>query len=261
LLDDPLLADDALVGLVPEVERAGRLVDGLRVRAAHLVDARTSGLGSADTDGSLAHRYGHRSANAFLKHLTRASGRTIAARIHLGAATATRSLPFGAEAPAVEPSLASGTGADSSDTDRASSVTTDASPSLPARFPAVATALAAGELALDAAHTITRELSKVSERAEPEHVQLAEATLVAHATGTPPPESFPAEPPGTPGLPPPAGGTTAGEPTSETASEALSLFPVHADTIRTLTHGWATVLDQDSTRPVEGDLDKRYLWL
>src|SRR5699024_5206663 len=62
---------------------------------------------------------------------------------------------------------------------------------LTARFPAVATALAAGELALDAAHTITRELSKITDRAEPEHVQLAEATLVAQATGAPLPTQEP----------------------------------------------------------------------
>src|SRR5699024_9086812 len=36
---------------------------------------------------------------------------------------------------------------------------------------------------------------------------------------------------------------------------------VHADTIHTLTHGWATVLDRDETRPTEGDVDQRYLWL
>src|SRR5699024_3772051 len=124
---------------------------------------------------------------------------TIAARIHLGAAVAVRPDTAGLASIAGE----GGTAEHASPTDSPAPAGDTALPSLPARFPAVATALAAGELALDAAHTITRELSKVRDRAEPEHVQHAEATLVAHATGTPLPARLPAEPLGTPGLPPP----------------------------------------------------------
>ncbi|WP_188756981.1 DUF222 domain-containing protein, partial [Microbacterium album] len=142
------LSDPDLVAAVTAVEALGRVVDAARVRLAGEVETRSA----RDADDRLSARFGCRTATELLERTTRASSRSISARIRLDKHTRPRVSLTGEE--------------------------------LPARFPHVGEALRDGALGLDAAHEITTALGKVEDRADPVQWDAAEATTVAYATGT-----------------------------------------------------------------------------
>jgi hypothetical protein len=142
------LPDDELLAVTTAAEQAGRLVDAVRVLCAGEIAERSrTELGK----GGLAARKGCRNPAELVERLTYVAAETARKRIRLGRATRARL------------SLAG---------DR-----------LPAEFPAVAGALAAGRLGVDGAHTIITGLTRVLVSAGREDVLAAEAGLVGAATG------------------------------------------------------------------------------
>jgi hypothetical protein len=143
----PGVNDERLVAVTASVERLGRRVDALRTHCAAQVDARSpKGLGAE----RLSARRGCRTPVELLARLTGVSEATAARRISLGKV------------------LVAGT-----------------SPTLgvlPSRFPAVAAAVAAGELGEDSARAIVSVLGPIQHRADPEDWVEAERCLVETAT-------------------------------------------------------------------------------
>src|SRR5215217_1291693 len=127
------LTDENLLGTIRDVETLGRLIDALRVAAAGELAARSrTEIGAA----GLAARKGCRNANELLQRLTSVSGVTGAARLSLAALT--------------RPDVTiSGT-------------------AIPAAFERVRAALDAGNLGIDAAIALTKNLAPLGERVHPE---------------------------------------------------------------------------------------------
>jgi hypothetical protein len=175
--------DEPLLQVAVAVERLGRRVDALRVAtAAEIADRSRAELGA----GGMAARKGCRSAVELLERLTRASVESVQKRMKVGIATRAR-LSIAGER-------------------------------MPAPFPHLAEALAAGEVGLDSSHAIVRALSQVSPgSAGAAAIGAAESELVAAATGTGP-----------------------DTPVACTAGETR----IQADT-------WRLLLDQDGTEPAE----------
>ncbi len=149
--------DDSLLALTRQVEALGRSVDALRIAAAGEIAARSR---TEDGPAGLAARKGCRSANELLQRLTQISGATGAARLGLAALTRRGTALAGTP--------------------------------LPATFDHVRAALEAGELGLDAAVALTKNLAPLQDRVHPEALDAAEKELVAAATGTSPDSSVPA---------------------------------------------------------------------
>ncbi|RFA09882.1 hypothetical protein B7R54_12220 [Subtercola boreus] len=144
------LADDALVAATVQVESLGRIIDGLRVRVAGEVAARSAAEFGAE---GLARSHNVRSVPKFLAAITGARDETIKARMKLASQVHTSMSLVGL-------------------------------PNLP-RFPQVAEALARGDLGVDAATAITRRLSEAAAKIGfTEEVSEAEGSLVALAQQT-----------------------------------------------------------------------------
>jgi hypothetical protein len=144
------LGDDELCGIAVRIEGLGRLVDSLRVTVAAEVGERSRvELGSE----SLVQRHGHVKGVHLLEYLTRISGAEAARRIRLGTALRTG--------------------------------TTLTGESLPGAFPAVADALVAGEIGVDAALGIVRCLDDARRTANDDDLATAESVLVEKATREP----------------------------------------------------------------------------
>jgi hypothetical protein len=143
----PGVNDERLVAVTSSVERLGRRVDALRMHCAAQVDARSpKGLGAE----RLCARMGCRTPGELLARLTGVSEATAARRVSLGKV------------------LVAGT-----------------SPTVgvvPSRFPAVAAAVAAGQLGEDSARAIVSVLGPIRHRADPEDWAEAERCLVETAT-------------------------------------------------------------------------------
>ena len=135
--------DDQLCAFTVELERAGRLLDALRTRAAAEITARSV----TKTDG-LSDAYGFRTGAQFLEFLTRVSAAEASRRVRVGRATATETTLVGEV--------------------------------LPPRHPRVAEALDAGEIGVEAANVIIRCLDQASQ-ATPEEIDIAETELVTAA--------------------------------------------------------------------------------
>src|SRR5690554_6819733 len=176
------LADDTLLATTGTLERLGRAVDARRVEAAGELQHRSrSSLGTTVR----AVRKGCRDAFELLRRVTLASTATVRRRLKLGGETRRQGSLTGAR--------------------------------FPSRSPAVADALTAGALGVDAATAIITELAPTMTRAEPADVRRAETELVAAATGT--------------------------SPDSPT--------PCTAEEIRAQACVWRIFLDQDGTAPTE----------
>ena len=151
--------DDALLLGTGWLERLGRVVDARRVEAAGEVQHRSRPtLGAA----ALAVRKGCRDATELLRRVTGSSTFTVRRRLKLGAETRTQEALSG--------------------------------DLFPPRFPHLADALQSGAIGVDAAAVIVTELSPTLIRADVAAVQVAEAELVAAATGTAPECPVPATP-------------------------------------------------------------------
>jgi hypothetical protein len=146
-----VLSDGDLVDLVVVAEAAGRVIDSIRCSTAAEVDVRSD---YALAEAGLSYRLGHRRAAPLLQQLTRASGTEIARRLALGAATRSHVDVIGGV--------------------------------YPPKRPAIAEALARGEIGTDAALAIHRALAQ-AERARPleEEVRVAERELVESAASNP----------------------------------------------------------------------------
>ena len=176
------LGDDGLLQVTAAIEAAGRRVDALRVAAAaEIADRSRFELGS----GRLSARKGCRTPAELVQRLTLVAAPTATRRIRLGAQLRTDYSLLGQ--------------------------------ALPPKFPATAAGLAGGQLGLDAADAILGSLSPTLPRANPGEVRVAEAELVAAATG---------QSPDTP-------------------------VPATADEIRLQASVWRPVLDPDGSRPDE----------
>lgn len=138
--------DAELCARVEQIERLGRRVDTLRVRAAgDLAERSHRDLGKE----SLARRHGLPSAGMLLEKLARISGADAARRIRLAHDTAPRVSLIGEQ--------------------------------LPATFDVVAGALHSGDLGIDSALTIVRNLTAASRRASNEQLDAGERWLVDEA--------------------------------------------------------------------------------
>lgn len=140
--------DDGLLMVTAAIEEAGRRVDALRVAAAaEIADRSRFELGT----GRLSSTKGCRTPSELVQRLTLVSAPTATRRIRIGSQVRTEYSIGGVP--------------------------------LPPRFPATAAGLAAGALGLDAAEAILGSLSPTLHRASLGDVQVAEAELVAAATG------------------------------------------------------------------------------
>lgn len=176
------LTDDALLETTGALERLGRWLGAAQVAIAAEVDDRSRRELGAE---GLAARWGSRNSAELLERITRASSESVSKRLKVGRATRTRVSLVGEQ--------------------------------LPASFPNVAEALAAGDLGFDSAHTIIRGLSSVAAIVDVCSIQAAEYELVAAATGTSP----------------------------------ESPMPCAADETRVQTDAWKVLLDQDGRIPIE----------
>ncbi|HET8928620.1 MAG TPA: DUF222 domain-containing protein [Microbacterium sp.] len=145
------VTDVELRELTQKVESLGRQVDALRVACAGEIDDRSRPERGSER---MSAQHGCANSTELLVRLTRVSARTATSRIRLGKSCRS-SVSLTGEA-------------------------------LPARFPAVQTALTTGQLGLDAAAEITRGLTQSADRADPALLAAAEAELVQSATGTAP---------------------------------------------------------------------------
>jgi hypothetical protein len=141
-----VLCDDELCGFAAQIEGLGRLVDSLRLTVAAEVGERSRvELGA----GSLAQRHGHMKGVHLLEYLTRISNAEASRRIRLGAALRTD--------------------------------TTLAGERLSSAFSAVADAMIAGEIGVDAALSIVRCLGDARRTANDDDLVAAELVLVEKA--------------------------------------------------------------------------------
>ena len=172
--------DDDLLAELAALEAVGRLVDAQRAAyAGEIAERSRVELG----EQRLSARRGCRSAVELVERVTQVSGTEARRRVALGAATRVR---VGLLGEPLEP-----------------------------RFPVVASSLAAGELGVDAAAAIIRELERPRLVADPAAVVAAEHALVAEATGV-----------------------------GERARVRCT-----ADEVRVQAQAWATYLDQDGREP------------
>lgn len=142
-------SDDELLATMVALEAVGRLVDAHRAAFAGEVAERSRvELG----EQRLSARKGCRSAVELVERVTQVSAFEVRRRTTVGSATRARE-GFAGE-------------------------------TLAAAFPAVAAAVAAGELGADAAGVIIRELDRARAVADPVRLATAEAALVAEATGS-----------------------------------------------------------------------------
>jgi hypothetical protein len=148
--DTSALDDDGLCAATVAVERAGRLLDGLRATlAGEIGDRSRRGLGS---DG-LATRRGCRSGAHLVERLTLVSQAEAARRVRLGAAVLCGRALSGDQ--------------------------------LPPEHPEVARSLAAGELGVEAATVIVRCLDDARATASLDDILVAETALVVAALTSP----------------------------------------------------------------------------
>jgi hypothetical protein len=140
------LTDDDLCRRAGEIEHLGRLVDALRLQAAAEIDARSGRVADGSASPALGRRLGVVGGVQVLERVARISQTEAARRIRLGAHLHSRVSISGE--------------------------------TLPASFPAVAAAIAAGEIGVDAATAIVRPLAHAAPRADPGQLADAERYLV-----------------------------------------------------------------------------------
>ena len=183
-----LLGEADAMAVLGTVEDLGRRVDAARVASAADIAVRSRRILGHE---SLAHKNGATSGIDLITRLTRVSSREATRRVRLG--------------DNVTPRLA-GTSM------------------LPPYYPAVAVALTAGDLGVDAAENIVTALDKVAARVAPDDLGTAERALVASATGAI---------------------------TDETRGLPGEGFAFPADLVRGMAGQWQARLDPDGTAPTE----------
>ena len=140
------MSDDEVCGFVVEVESLGRLIDAARVTGAGEIDDRSRR--TLGTEG-LASRNGCSRTAYFLERLTRVSQSEATRRIRVGRELRSRSA-------------------------------LDGSP-LPAPYPVVSASVVSGQIGIDAAAAIAKNLTDASLAASPAEIAVAEVRLVEQA--------------------------------------------------------------------------------
>ncbi|WP_165067149.1 HNH endonuclease signature motif containing protein [Marisediminicola senii] len=144
------LSDEALIELADSAEETARYNAAISIAAAAEIEERSRReLGNE----GLSRRHGHSRGAGLVERVTRVSAAEASRRIRLGTAVSPRT------------SLGGG--------------------SMPPLYPAMADALSAGRLGVDAANAILRALSQVSSTADPVDLHIAEAALVEYARDEP----------------------------------------------------------------------------
>jgi hypothetical protein len=200
------LGGDDLLSFTATLESLGRRVDALRVASPTTVQRRSDRVYGA---AGLAQSFGFRTGTDLLEAVTGASAVTVRRRIRVGAAAGPR--------------------------------TTDTGLPLPALFPTVGAALAAGELGIDAAEVIGRELATATPRADVEMLVAAEQALVGQATGH---------------------GDDAGGADSNNDDDPQPRVQKPADLLRGPARAWRDALDPDGIEPrAEQARQNRHFWI
>jgi hypothetical protein len=143
------LSDEASCRYAAEVERLGRIVDALRLRAAADLGARSRRVPERAASTTLPRRLGVVSDAQVLERVARISQSEAGRRIRLG--------------------------------EQVSAGTTLLGEVIPAAFPVVAAAVTTGEIGVDAVAAIVRPLADAARRADPDQVAAAERHLVDEA--------------------------------------------------------------------------------
>ncbi|WP_460789953.1 HNH endonuclease signature motif containing protein [Microbacterium lacusdiani] len=141
------MSDAETVSFAPLAEELGRLTDGIRVRTAGEIDARSDRM----LDERLSAQHGCRNGIELLERLTQAPTREVVARVRLDK--------------------------------RLRAETALTGEALPPRHPEVAAAMRHGDIGTPVAELITGTLDRVAHRADPVVMIAAERELVASATG------------------------------------------------------------------------------
>lgn len=214
-----LLTDRDLLSLTQQLEQTAHLADALLVQLSGAIDARSA----PHLEDSLAKRAGCRNTTELLQRLSRRSVSSLGRRLKVARATR-------------------------------SEIGISGVPVLP-DFPAVAAALAAGQLPLDSALQIIQSIKSLPSHIDPERVFVAERSIVAQAAGLPFEDDSNDE----------AGdiedGAT-GDGDSEVEGEGGIPLPVDSDTVRLICDRWCSFLDQDGKEPSEEEaMAKRYFRL
>ncbi|MBP1325407.1 hypothetical protein JOF28_000639 [Leucobacter exalbidus] len=227
-----LMDDDDLLSVTQHLEQASRRINALLIAAAGNIDHRSE----PHLENSLAKRKGCRNTTELLQRLSQHSSATIGRRLKVARATR-RDIGF--------------TGS-----------------TIPPQFPAVADALAAGDLPEETALQIVKSLAGLPSRVDPTKVEIAERGIVDQAAGYSSAERFDGlspddQGPGNEG--PDDEGPDDEGPDDEgldPAGHAAAPLPVDCDTIKLICQTWSTFLDQDGTAPnEESAMRERYLWL
>ena len=219
------LSDAELVRAVADAEARGRALDAERVRlAAEVAHRSRRELGTERLSARLACRNAHE----LIQRATGVAAATASRRVRLGLATrADRGITGTVVGP---------------------------------RFPAVAAALAAGAIGVDAAHAIVTGLEPTLRVAGPADVAKAESELVAAATERWGDRRDAAD--DEPADDEPADDEPADESADESGSPRAAGHPVlDADDVRLQVRVWAEYLDPDGGAPDERDEERRFLTL
>ena len=192
------LSHEDLLSLTFQLEQSAHQLDALLVRATGALDARSGRF----QEDSLAKKAGCRNITELLQQLSQRSASSLGRRLKLARATRAQ-------------------------------VGISGSP-IPPRFPAVAAALAAGQLPEDSAYQIVQALGRLPHHVNPEHILTAERNIVAQAVGYP----------------------------LEDTSVTAAPLPQDCDTVRLICDRWCAYLDQDGRQPSEEEaLAQRYFTL
>jgi hypothetical protein len=219
------LSDAELVRAVADAEARGRALDAERVRlAAEVAHRSRRELGTERLSARLACRNAHE----LIQRATGVAAATASRRVRLGLATrADRGITGTVVGP---------------------------------RFPAVAAALAAGAIGVDAAHAIVTGLEPTLRVAGAADVAKAESELVAAATERWGDRRDAAD--DEPADDEPADDEPADESADESGSPRAAGHPVlDADDVRLQVRVWAEYLDPDGGAPDERDEERRFLTL
>jgi hypothetical protein len=142
------LSSDELLTLMADAAVVLRRAEAMLLAGSHEVASRSDKARGHD---GLAARHGFASPSQLVEQITGVSARTASRFVRVGALTTQR--------------------------------VTDSGLPLPALFPVVSDALAAGLIGVDTAEAIARELAQAAPRAKPEDLAAAETALVGQATG------------------------------------------------------------------------------
>ena len=209
-----LMADSELLTLARQLEDSSRFIDALLIRVAGTIDERSAPA----IEDSLAKKAGCRNSIELLQRLSQRSATALSRRLRVARATR-------------------------------ADVGISGSP-VPPKFPALAAALSEGRLPEESAHQIIKALRALPSHVDPEHILIAERSIVAQAAGYPMDDGQELADQEDPTQEDPAG------------DENNIPLPLDSDTVRLICERWCAYLDQDGSEPSDEEaLANRYFRL